>query len=200
MSRPLEVKNSKIGRIRQGDIYRDIEYIEYIKEVGGVLEISKILFPHAIVLSQDCDLESDYLNRKAIRMNPQKDQDKFLFSILVVPFFNVEHFRVGSHFSELNLEMRNTIDWSGTEGNKIKNNEIPRYHYLLFPEDNPLPNSVIDFKHFFTVNFEFMNKSRRKKFFVCSVSELFREEISQRFAYYLSRIGLPPPKIKMGQS
>jgi len=34
-------------------------------------------------------------------------------------------------------------------------------------------------------------ESIRSKNFVCRVSELFREDLSQRFAAYLARIGLP---------
>lgn len=193
MTRPIGVKVKRMSRIRQGDIYKDTEYIEYIKEEKGDLEISKILFPYVIVLSQDCDLKSDYLNRKVIKENPQKNQDKYLISILVAPFFNIEHFKVGSHLEELELKMRENINWDSTEGQKIRNNEIPRYHFLKFPNNIPLPDSLIDFKHFFSMNIGTMNKVRPNKF-VCCVSELFREEISQRFAYYLSRIGLPPLK------
>ena len=31
-------------------------------------------------------------------------------------------------------------------------NEIPRFHYVKFPIDSEIPESIIDFKHYFTVN------------------------------------------------
>ena len=50
--------------------------------------------------------------------------------------------------------------------------------------------SVIDFKHYFSVNVKYLQKVKRKQF-VCMVGDLYREDISQRFASFLSRIGLP---------
>jgi hypothetical protein len=39
-------------------------------------------------------------------------------------------------------------------------------------------------------------QEHKEKHYICTVSELFREKISQRFANYLSRIGLPETKQK----
>ena len=35
--------------INQCDIFRDIEYIEYVKEDENTIEVSKIIFPHVIL-------------------------------------------------------------------------------------------------------------------------------------------------------
>lgn len=185
----IKAKTKKYPRIRQGDIYKNVEMIEYIEEKKGDLRISKIQFPYIMVLTQDCDLERDYFNRRESSEKPDENQDKFLFSALVAPLFNSEHFKNGEHFTDLDITMRR-INWDRTEGQKIRNNEIPRYHYLEFPDDIPIVNSVIDFKHFFSINIGTLNKIKTKNF-VCSISELFREDISHRFAFYLSRIGLP---------
>jgi hypothetical protein len=77
-----------------------------------------------------------------------------------------------------------------TPGEFLKENERCRYHYLDFPEDIPIVPSIIDFKHYFSVNVEQMTLNR-KEHFVCRVSDLYREDISLRFANFLSRIGLP---------
>ncbi len=50
------IRVSKKSRIFQGDIYKDVEFIEYAIEKDGVIEISKITFPFVVVLTQDCDL------------------------------------------------------------------------------------------------------------------------------------------------
>ena len=47
-----------------------------------------------------------------------------------------------------------------------------------------------DFKHYFSVSVAYLEKLRPKHF-VCRLSELYREDLSQRFAAYLARIGLP---------
>ena len=75
------------------------------------------------------------------------------------------------------------------EGKKIMNNEDPRFHFLHFEDGFELPDMVIDFKHFYTVSTEYLYRNINNR--VCSLSELYREKISQRFAYFISRIGLP---------
>jgi hypothetical protein len=73
----------------------------------------------------------------------------------------------------------------------IRNNEISRYHYLEFNRDEvPIPPSLIDFKHYFSVNVEYL-KQRMVDHWVCKIAELHREDLCQRFAAFLARIGLP---------
>ena len=71
---------------------------------------------------------------------------------------------------------------------KVMDNEIPRFHYLKFP-DNDIPELIIDFKHFFTVSRSVIYSQIYKR--LCSLDDLFREKINQRFSYFISRIGLP---------
>lgn len=130
------------------------------------------------------DLAQDYIFRK----EKKETQDKYLLSLLVAPLFNHEQVLKGKHFSELELNMQ--IFNSETQTNNLIHNEIPRYHYLEFPSDIPIIPSVIDFKHYFTANREYLSRIKNTNF-ICKVSELYREDISQRFASFLSRIGLP---------
>lgn len=67
-------------------------------------------------------------------------------------------------------------------------NQNPRYHYLKFKEDDK-PELIVDFKHFFTVNRDFLYKQLNKRLY--SLDDLFRENLSLRFCNYVSRIGLP---------
>lgn len=77
-----------------------------------------------------------------------------------------------------------------TVGKNLTQNKIPRYHYMEFPEGIPIVPSIIDFKHYFSLNVEYLYEIREQNF-VCKIAELYREDISQRFASFLSRIGLP---------
>ncbi len=183
---------TKIGprRVCQGDIFRNVEYVEYTAEKSGIIEVSKILFPLVIVLTQDCDLEQDYRHRWSRQASGT--QDKWLLSVLVAPLYNAEHVFQGEHLSELHMTMQQ-INAKRSPGKYLKNNQLPRFHYLEFPEDIPIVPSVIDFKHYFSVNVKYLHKIK-KTHFVCSVSSLFREDVSQRFASFLSRIGLPEIK------
>lgn len=176
-------------RIRQGDVYSNIEYVEYATEKEGIVEISKIEFPLVIVLTQDCDLQQDHSFRHG---GPAKEtQDKYLLSVLVAPLFNVEHFYDGSHLSDIERTMEPFERRAHKTKNKyFKQNEVPRYHYLEFPDSVPIVPSVIDFKLYFSLDVVHLMNARAGRF-VCKVSELYREDISQRFASFLSRIGLP---------
>lgn len=190
----VKIKKTYYPKIKQGDILRDIEFIESISETNGNIEISKIVFPAVIILSQDCDLNQDYDYRFG-KYKGKKNCDKHLISVLVAPLYNIDHFLEGSHLELLNrsaqsIQKFNRKNKLTTQFKNLTDNEIPRYHYINFPEDILLVNSVIDFKHYFTVNVDYLKKNK-KEHFICSVSELYRERISQRFSYFLGRIGLP---------
>lgn len=189
----IRAKRTRERRICQGDILGDVEHIDSVKRAGDFIEISKTIFPRVVVLSQDCDLEQYF--RSLLPEGSNANHDKHLVSVLVAPLYNAEHVFIGEHLSDLGLKMQ-IINKAKTPGKSLMNNETPRYHYLEFPKDVQLPPLVIDFKHYFSVNVEYLKKIKPKKF-ICQVGELFREDISQRFAAFLCRIGLPdPPKPK----
>jgi hypothetical protein len=183
----VRVKTQRNSRIAQGDIIRNVEYIEYISEKAGAIEVAKIIFPLIIVLTQDCDLAQDYRFRWS-KANTET-QDKWLLSVLIAPLYNVEHVYTGEHLSELAMTMER-INRGRSPGENLRKNETPRYHYIEFPKHVPIAPSVIDFKHYFSVNVGYLKKVRQENF-KCQVSELYREDISQRFSSFLSRIGLP---------
>lgn len=183
----VKVKKSKLSRVSQGDIVKDIEHIEYVSEKSGNIEVSKIVFPLSIVLTQDCDLAQDYKFRWSRATT--KNEDKWLMSVIMAPIYNVEHIYTGKHLSDIGMTMT-PISRKKTHGQNLRNNETPRFHYLEFPASSAIPPSVIDFKHYFSANVAYLKK-HKSKLFSCQVSELYREDISQRFASYLSRIGLP---------
>ena len=185
----ISVEKECAERVRQGDIYRNIEYIEYAIERDGIIDIAKIDFPLVIVLTQDCDLQQDHTFRSPEKQQPS--HDKYLLSVLVAPLYNADQFYAGEHLNELGFKMAGFERRSNKTANKnLKNNDVPRYHYLEFPEDIPIVASVIDFKHYFSVNIQHLTAIKNTNF-ICKVSQLYREDISQRFANFLSRIGLP---------
>ncbi|NDV60975.1 hypothetical protein G0Q06_00765 [Puniceicoccales bacterium CK1056] len=181
----INVTTSTNQRVLQGDIVENVEFIEEVVEDQGRLLISKIVFPFCVILTQDCDLQQDYTFRQA----DKGSQDKYLISVLVAPLYNVEHFRTGDHLSNLKYRM-NPKRWKNTEGTFIKNNQNPRYHYLEFPDTVQIPNSVVDFKHYFSSKITHLEKIKSHGS-SWSMPELFREDLSQRFASFMSRIGLP---------
>jgi hypothetical protein len=185
----MKPQKQNLPRISQGDIYRNIDFTEYVAEKGGQLEISRITFPLVVVLSQDCDLEQDFRFRYGRSKSQIKTQDKLLLSVLVAPFYNAEHVYLGEHLSELGIQMQQ-IKKDKSPGELLQKNQNPRYHYVPFPDDIPVVNSVIDFKHYFSVNIEYLKKEKKHNF-ICRIPPLYREDLSHRFASFLSRIGIP---------
>lgn len=198
----IKVNNDTEVRVSQGDILKNVEYYESVEEIDGHLIISKIVFPYVVVLSQDCDLQWDNEVRdkkikdeeeknkdKETKNTGPKTEDKKLISMIVVPLYNADHFFKGEHLSTLELTMI-TLNRKKTEGKDVLRNTNPRYHYLQFTNEIEIPDSVIDFKHYFTINIDKI-KSKIDEYKVATISELYREQISHRFSHYLSRIGLP---------
>lgn len=179
--------------INQCDIFRNVEFIEYVIESEHTIEVSKIMFPLAMVLTQACDLQQDYNARKRNELLNSGNQDKFLISVIVAPLYNFEDFRAGKHLDQLGLEMEPKGRRDKSKCENIIKNENKRYHYLNFDQEVEIVESVIDFKHYFTVTINYLNQIRETNY-VCSVESLYRELIVQRFSNFLSRIGLPDPE------
>lgn len=179
----IHVEKLRRTRVSQGDVFRDVSCIEYAVEKRGIIEVSKIVFPLVIVLTQDCDLEQDWNNRG------KETQSTKLLSVLVAPLYNAEHVFQGEHLLDIGIKTE-PINKKKSPGTMLMQNERPRYHYIDFPPSVPLVASVVDFKHYFSVHVTYLEKIRRTNF-VCRLCDLFREDVSQRFAAYLGRIGLP---------
>ena len=174
-------------RICQGDIVRDVEYIEHVTEESGIIEVSQIVFPLVAVLTQDCDLQQDFNCREA--EPPPQRQDTRLLSVLVAPLYNVEHFYLGEHLSDLGIKGE-SISRSKTPAKYLRSNQRPRFHYIGFPYGVPIVPSVVDFKHYFSVDVAYLRRIRESNL-VYSLPPLVREDLCQRFSSFLARIGLP---------
>ncbi len=189
LQRPLKKISARkaktsFPRICQGDIFKDIEVLEDVGIKGAKILIQKISFPYIVCLNQECDLNKDYNEMKVNYDNP--GSSKFLH-LAIAPAFNFEHFLVGNHWGEV-FKSSGSVKRDRTQGKLIIDNEILRFHYLKFP-DNDMPELIVDFKHFFTVNRDFLYRNLDKR--LCSLDDLFREKLSQRFSNFISRIGLP---------
>tara|TARA_B100000508_G_scaffold60333_1_gene47125 strand:- start:169092 stop:169634 length:543 start_codon:yes stop_codon:yes gene_type:complete len=170
-------------RIRQGDILEEIEY-SYI--VPNKKELLRETYPYVLVLTQDCDLKQDHEARE----QKLENKDKFLESILLLPAFLKDDFKTGEHLSMLGL---NRLDWgNGSESlwKNILSNGNKRFHHLKKDQELELPDLIIDFKFFFTMRRDDLEKVYKEKY-LASIKPLYREDLSVRFTHYLSRIGLP---------
>jgi hypothetical protein len=166
-------------RICQGDIFTDIEVIESFEVAGSQIKINKIEFPYIVCINQECDLENDF--------NCSTNKDNKLLHIAIAPAFNFDNFLAGRHWAGI-FQDNSSAKRKDTKTKLIMDNEIPRYHFLKFPETE-MPELLIDFKHFFTINRDLLYSQINKR--LCSLDDLFKEKLSQRFSSFISRIGLP---------
>lgn len=170
-------------RISQGDIFSNIEIIEKIEVKGNKLIVNKISFPYVVCLNQECDLENDF--------KETQNRDRKLLHLAIAPAFNFEQYLSGTHWGCI-YEQNQGGKRKDTAIKAIMDNQNPRYHYLKFPEKDK-PELIVDFKHFFTINRDSLYEQLNKRLF--SLDYLFRENLSQRFCNYVSRIGLPVERI-----
>lgn len=165
-------------RIYQGDMLKNVSLRFY--ENQNVVEIS---CPYIVILSQDCDL----LQCKA-NVCDSGENNQYLPNVMVFPAFVDENLRTGDHLKEIYGIKQRQIN--SEQFKNIKQNNNSRYHYLRGNEDLEIANLIIDFKLYYTIPYNDL-KQKYKESYVATLNELFRENLSQRFSNYLSRIGLP---------
>lgn len=174
-------------QIHQGDVIKNLDFIQKIEPVDYYkFKITFIEFPLVIVLTQECDLELDYKARRGLIK--EYPQDKMLMSVIVSPLYNAEQVFIGKHLEEVDNRQMQTIFRDLKD--RIKAYEVPRYYFLNFHPKENMNDLIIDFKHYFSINVEALEKIKTNNF-EFSIPELYREDISLKFANYLARIGLP---------
>jgi hypothetical protein len=180
----------ELARLCQGDILRDIEVAEWAGPVlqieggEGELTIRRRQLQYAVVMSQECDLYQDQQNRS----NAQKNQDKYLHSVLVVPAYPALTLKQGTHLQGLKVTCETL---GGDRWKQILRNGTERYHHLPEWPSLQVPELVLDFKHFLTSPREDLLQLAKGGAYLASLGQLFRERLSQRFANFLARIALP---------
>lgn len=174
-------------RVLQGDIFNNLSI-----PIFSDNELNLIESYYSVVLSQDCDLNQDYDAWNAFKDNDNIESinNKRIPSILLCPAYPANQVREGVNLEFLDLPMSKISHPSKTPWKKIIQNETPRYHFLSGVNDFEIPDLVLDFKRYYTVSRDYLY-SVYDDFYVASLNELYREDLSLRFSNYFSRVGLP---------
>lgn len=175
-------------RASQGDIYKDIAIIE-ARDPDNASKLIKTSYGYVIVLSQECDLARDWDNYRELEAGSADGKhDKLLRHVILAPCYPFERFLEGDH-----IHARRMNIWKKKEfQEQIRQNNHKRFHFLAKQDGINLPNLVVDFKHYFTLERDVFYRLKAKPGkYVCSLDKLYREEFSRRFAAYQARIGLP---------
>jgi hypothetical protein len=172
--------------LKQGEIVSSLPQIvlsaeSFYSQKEKDLKVHRRMHPLAIVLTQDCDLERDFRERKQDEPKPEK----LLPSVLFCEVQTAEELFSGRDI--------NSKIWA-----RIKINKDERYQFLngIAPEEDAqgegLPELGIDFKRYFTVPTDelysrFEQETKRR----CFLNPPYSQHLIFRFFYFQSRIGLP---------
>lgn len=184
-SNSIYLKKRDGVHIHQGDIFRDVCVVENIIENENAVTTEQKKLPYALVITQECDLQQDF-NCRANSEN--KNQDKYLPSILLCPAYTAESHKRGDHLDGYGQKME---IFNSDRFRQLKQNNLYRYHYLEGDIDLNVPELVIDFKHYFTIPRQIAYSPKVMQNYLATISDLYREHLSSRFCFYLGRIGLP---------
>lgn len=123
---------------------------------------------------------------------------KFMPSILMCPIYDADIAKKMSHldmaFKELDLirmdDQKETL-FNGEEFKVAKKDWHYRFHPLEVVIDgkNVMEKALIDFKHYFTVPATYLMEHRKERLF--HLDDLFAEQITLKFATFLSRVAIP---------
>lgn len=191
--------------VHQGDVYHDVTIVDSCDEVGKDEVVQKVTFPLSVVLGQECDLASDGALRSDElppgRSQRPHDQDAALLSVLMIPLYEATAVWAGVHCSDFVQLLYTGTDTHaspvslrrrtiGTDDQKrIRCNRDDRYQFFQISSAELTGEFVADFKQYFAVPVDYLMSHREQ---CCgSLATPYRESLSQRFAYFISRIGLP---------
>ena len=178
-------------QICQGDIFRDVKYCYIDAEDNEHVEIIEMTFPYAIIISQACDV----IAMDSLLKTKQGKATKYMPSVLMCPIYAEADAKSGDHLIDTFQEFDIQIE----KENIIKNDDLKvarrDWHYRYHPFEVEVNNQImfektmIDFKHYFTVSMSYLlnNISNR----MLHLEDLFSEQITLKFATYLSRVAIP---------
>lgn len=211
-------------RIHQGDVIKDLTFLIERPNPDNPAEPSAEYYnaEFAVVLTQECDLEQDFAVR--YYASAKTGTDKLLRNVLLAiakkPMaraLDALACRLGDIIlanAVLASHARNQVDpkdktqkiFNREKWQNVANNKEERYHLI---ESCPPHHAglLIDFKNVFSMNADYLYDlfQRHPEKFPVSLTVPYREHLSGRFGYYVSRIALPrdhndPTKSPMPQT
>jgi hypothetical protein len=171
----------------QGDVFCEVKYIYIAKETDDTVEVVELVFPLAIIISQACDVDaiSNLSSTNGIKTT------KYMPSILMCPIYDEETLRSSDHLSEISplFHLKNEHLYSSKVKDIIENNTHYRFHFLNLKNPKEATGCfAIDFKQYFSVPVEYLSSNKQKRQF--RLETLFAEQVTLKFAVYLSRVAV----------
>lgn len=180
MEAPFIYESSTGGALRQAEIIASLK--QHTIDVKALEEdrvpVVPVMHRFAIVLSQDCDLEQDYVWRN------DAHKGRELTSVLFCPALPED-------------EVRGSTSMGSREWRAVKENRNQRYQFLCAAPPKAdakregTPNLIVDFREYFSMPasetyFSLASAARRLR-----LQSPYLEHLTTRFAAYAFRVGLP---------
>lgn len=177
--------------ICQGDIFQNVKYNYIDSEDEEGVNIVEYEFPMAIIISQACDV----IAMEQLAVTKSGKPAKFMPSILMCPIYDKTASKSGNHlkgaFEQLLLKVvEEPICYK--DDLKIADKDWHyRFHSLSIEvgTNKVLEDAIIDFKHYFTVPISYLVKHKNDR--VLHLDDLFAEQITLKYATYLTRVAIP---------
>jgi len=181
---PIYVRSTSEGALQQGEILSNLIQwdlsLEKRGENGEALEIDKKNHPWAIVLTQSCDLVSDFLSRQG-----EASDNKKIPNILFCEVVTSDH-------------LKRTVPPGSDIWKRIKQNKDERYQFLqkVSPENDALNEGVpelgVDFKRYFTIPTDEvwiqLGKGAQRR---SQLNGSYLHHLIHRFFFFQLRVALP---------
>lgn len=178
-------------QICQGDIFQNVKYTFISNETDDNVEVTEMIFPYAIVISQACDV----ISMEEMIIKGEGKSTKFMPSILMCPIYDSSSAKSGDHISEAFSELDIKCIQDNVFSRDDKKVADKDWHYRFHPfcvqigEDKCFEDTIIDFKHYFTVPMSYLVNNKRNR--IMHLEDLFAEQITLKFATYLTRVAIP---------
>ena len=175
----------------QGDIFQKVRYSYIDSEDDEGVNIVEFEFPMAIIVSQACDV----IAMEEVVNNKSGKPAKFMPSILMCPIYDKSASRSGDHikdaFGQLSLNIIKEPVYFNNDLNIADKDWHYRFHSLTIETgtEKVLENTIIDFKHYFTVPISYLISHKRDR--LLHLDDLFAEQITLKFSTYLARVAIP---------
>lgn len=175
----------------QGDIFKNVKFSFIDSENDDSVEILEYEFPLAVVISQACDVTA----MDEVFTSKQGKATKFMPSILLCPIYDKSIVKSGDHvidvFEDLNINLEKEIIYNSNEWKVALKDWHYRFHALTIEVNNKkvIENAVVDFKHYFSVPSSYLVKNKADR--ILHLDDLFSEQLTLKFATYLSRVAIP---------
>lgn len=177
--------------ILQGDVFKNVRYNYIDSEDNDSVRVIEFEFPMAIIISQACDVVA----MDSMITDRFGKPTKFLPSVLLCPIYDKDIAKSGQHiedvFSHLGISSQTENLFNSNEYNLAKNDWHYRFHALtvISGEKALIENALIDFKHYFCVPMSYLVANKTNRLF--HIESLFAEQITLKFATFLSRVAIP---------